>query len=201
MPLKVERISLASVVASWPSVLTRPTRSPFLSGRIRLKDTEPPQAQLPPLTPPCWPMELCSLWTLRLDTDKTACTRSPCLAVSSPEIRYRPSRGAVKIPVEMKNSRRVCWIEIDVCHCSVLLFIDPINNWFAWRIVISLSSNKRCLYEHLYPFVHSSILCHLIPTRGGGGLRPIPDDIGQGADLNKSPVVHFFFNPGLSKLK
>lgn len=109
MALKVERISLDSVVAKWPPVLTRPTRSPFLKGRIRLKDTEPPQPQLPPSEPLYWPAagpaELCSLWTLRLDTDRTACTLSPCLAVSSPEIKYRPSRGTVKIPVESRKGK------------------------------------------------------------------------------------------------
>lgn len=107
MALKVERISLASVVASWPPVLTKPTRSPFLRGRITLKDTEPPQPQLPLAELPYWPAagpaELWSFWTLRLDTDRTASMRSPCFAVSRPEIRYRPSTGTVNIPVELRK--------------------------------------------------------------------------------------------------
>lgn len=87
MALKVERISLDPVVASWPSVFTSPTRSPFLRGRMRLKDAEPPQAHSPGAKPTLCLGELCSLWMLRLDTDRTACTRSPFCAVSSPETR------------------------------------------------------------------------------------------------------------------
>ena len=75
-----------------------------------LKETDPPpQLQLPPVFPPgaagdC--VEVCSFWTLLLDTESTASTRSPGLAVSKPEIRYRPSAGAVKIPADQIYKRQ-----------------------------------------------------------------------------------------------
>ena len=119
---------------NWPPVLTRPTRSPLLSGRIRLKDTVPPQPQELPAEPPCWPAaELCSLCTLRLDTDRTASMRSPCFAVSRPEIKYRPSCGTVKIPVDERRNDLVrvyksiifCFLNIQksasVCYSWTLL--------------------------------------------------------------------------------
>lgn len=135
MALKVERISLASVVASWPPVLTSPTRSPFLRGRIRLKDTEPPQPQLPLAELPYWPAtgpaELWSFWTLRLDTDRTASMRSPCFAVSRPEIRYRPSSGTVKIPVEIRNNLVFIWsimCTVWWCRLSCLFLCGPCSS-------------------------------------------------------------------------
>lgn len=116
----MDRVSLASVEASWPPVLTTATWSPFLSGRITLKDAVPPQPQLPPARPVTGLAELCSLCTLRLDTDSTASTRSPCFAVSTPEIRYRPSSGTVKIP-EGEDRNDSVWVQSIMLLISTLL--------------------------------------------------------------------------------
>lgn len=102
MAEKVERTMLESEGASLPAVRIRATLSPRFRVSTRLKGADPPQKQP---CPPSGPYPLVfSLCTLRLDTETTASTRSPCTAVSTAVSRYRPSTGTVKIPVGHKGA-------------------------------------------------------------------------------------------------
>ncbi|KAG7229008.1 hypothetical protein INR49_013241 [Caranx melampygus] len=78
---------------------------------------------------------LCSFWTLRFDTDRTASTRSPCFAVSRPEIRYRPSCGTVKIPVGVRQ-----------IHTPAVLLPATLSS----RLIIA-SSDFLCLASSVGP--------------------------------------------------